>query len=59
MAVGLMRWRQCLLCEELTLFRAEIATDAGRLRTPTNDGLGTRCARETVRMRLSHGVAID
>ncbi len=37
MAVRFMRWLQCLLCEESTLFRAEIATDAGRVRTPTND----------------------
>jgi len=32
MAVRFMRWLQCLLCEESTLFRAEIATDAGRVR---------------------------
>ena len=29
MAVWFMRRLQCLPCEEFTLFRAEIATDAG------------------------------
>jgi hypothetical protein len=46
MAVWFMRRLQCLLCEESTLFHAEIAPDAGSLRTPTNDcrnnGLRTR-----------------
>jgi hypothetical protein len=37
MAVWFMRRLQWLLCEESTLFRAEIATDAGSPRTPTND----------------------
>jgi hypothetical protein len=37
MAVGFKRWLRCLLCEEFALLRAEIATDAGRVGTPTND----------------------
>ena len=39
MAVWFMRRLQCLLCEESTLFHAEIATDAGGLRTPANDNV--------------------
>jgi hypothetical protein len=32
-----MRGLQELLCEEFTLFHAEVATDIGRVGTPTND----------------------
>ena len=37
MAVWSMRWLNCLLCEQSALFQVEIATDARRLGTPTND----------------------
>jgi hypothetical protein len=37
MAVGFTRWLQCLLCEEFTLSRAELATDEGSAETPAND----------------------
>ena len=37
MAVWIMPRLQCLLCEEFTLSRAELATDAGIAGTPTND----------------------
>ena len=58
MAVWFMRRLQCLLCEESTLFHAEIATDAGSLRTPTND-----CRNNVLRTRerayaLNHGGTI-
>ena len=46
MAVWFMRQLQCLLCEEAFLFHAEIATDAGSLRTPTND-----CRNNVLRAR--------
>jgi hypothetical protein len=51
MAVWFMRRLQCLFCEEFTLSRAEIATDAGSVETPTNDVETTCCARGNVRMR--------
>jgi hypothetical protein len=59
MAVWFMRWLQCPLCEEFTLSRAEIATDAGRPGTQTND-----CRNNVLRARerahaLNHGGAID
>jgi hypothetical protein len=59
MAVWFMRRLQCLLCEESTLFHAEIATDARSLRTPTND-----CRNNVLRTRgrayaLNHGGTID
>ena len=58
MAVWFMRRLQCLLCEEPTLFHAEIATDAGGLRTPAND-----CRNNVLRTRersyaLNHGGTI-
>jgi hypothetical protein len=37
MAVGFMCWLQCLLCEQSTLSRAAIATDAGSEGKPPND----------------------
>ena len=47
MAVWFMRRLQCLLYEESTLFHAEIATDAGSPRTPTNDcRSNVLCTRE-------------
>ena len=36
MAVWIMPRLQCLLCEEFTLSRAELATDAGSAETPAN-----------------------
>ena len=58
MAVWFMRRLQCLLCEESSLFQAEIATEAGSLRTPTND-----CRNNVFRTRerayaLNHGGTI-
>jgi hypothetical protein len=46
-----MCWLQSLLCEELALFHAEIATGAGRLGTRQMIVETTCCAREDVRMR--------
>ena len=37
MAVWIMPRLQCLLCEELTLSPAELATDAGSAETSAND----------------------
>jgi hypothetical protein len=37
MAVWITPWLQCLLCEEFTLSRAELATDAGSAETPANN----------------------
>jgi hypothetical protein len=37
MAVWIMPRLQCLLCEEFTLSRTELATDAGSAETPAND----------------------
>jgi hypothetical protein len=52
MAVWFMRRLQCLLCEESTLFHAEIATDAGSLREHQQTTVETTCcARENARMR--------
>jgi hypothetical protein len=46
MAVWFMRRLQCPLCEESTLFHAEIAIDAGSLRTPPTD-----CRNNVLRTR--------
>jgi hypothetical protein len=51
MAVWFMRWPQCPLCDEFTLFHAEIATGAARLGTPTMIVETTCCARENARVR--------
>jgi len=37
MAVWIIPRLQCLLCEEFTLSRAELASDPGSAETPTND----------------------
>jgi len=37
MALALMRWPQCLLCEEFTLSHVEIAADATRPGTSIDD----------------------
>ena len=50
MAVWFMRRLQSLLCEEPTLFHAEIATGAGSLRTQTNDCRNNVLAREDARV---------
>jgi hypothetical protein len=51
MTVWSMRWLQCPLREEFTLLRAEIATDTGRVGTPTNDRRDNTCAGENARKR--------
>jgi hypothetical protein len=59
MAVWFMRRLQCLLCEEFTLFRADIATDAGSLGTPTNDRRDSVLRTRERAHALNHGGAID
>jgi hypothetical protein len=51
MAVWFMRWPQCLLCDEFTLFDAEIASGAGRLEYQQMIVETTCCARENARVR--------
>ena len=51
MAVWFIRRLQCLFCEEFTLSRAEIATNAAGVETPTMIVETTRCPRGSVRMR--------
>lgn len=59
MAVWFMRWLQYPLCEEFTLFPAEIATDAGRLGTPTNDRRNNVLRTRGRARALNHGGAIN
>ena len=59
MAVWFMRWLQCLLSEEFTLFRAEIAADAGRVGTPTNDRRDNVLRTRKRAHALNHGGAMD
>ncbi|MGY8677853.1 hypothetical protein Q2941_08530 [Bradyrhizobium sp. UFLA05-153] len=49
MTVWSKRWLHCPLCEEFTLLRAKIATDTGRVETPTNDCRDNACARDNAR----------
>jgi hypothetical protein len=58
MAVGFMRWPQCLLREEFTLFRAESATDAGIAGTPTKDRRVNVLRTRERTHALNHGGAI-
>jgi len=58
MAVWFMRWLQCLLCEESSLFHVEIATDAGRAETPTNDRRDNVLRTRELAHALNHGGAI-
>jgi len=58
MAVWFMRWLQCLLCEESSLFHVEIATDAGRVETPTNDRRDNVLRTRELAHALNHGGAI-
>jgi hypothetical protein len=58
MAVWFMRWLQCLHCDELTLFSAEIATDAGRPATPTNDRRNNVLRTRERSHALNHGGAM-
>jgi hypothetical protein len=58
MAVWFMRRLQSLLCEQSSLFHAEMAPDAGSSRTPIND-----CRNNVLRTRaraqaLKHGGTI-
>ena len=59
MAVWFMRQLQCLLCEEFTLFRADVATGAGRLGTLTNDRRDNALHARERAHALNHGGAID
>ena len=58
MAVWFMRWPQCLLCDEFTLFHAEIAAGAGRLGIPTNHRRNNVLRTRERARPLSHGGAI-
>ena len=51
MAVCFMRWLQCLLCEEFTLFRAESPPALEEWKHQQMIVETTCCARENVRMR--------
>jgi hypothetical protein len=59
MAVGFMRRLQCLLCQQFTLSRAEIAADAGRLATPRNDRRDNVLRMRERAHALTEGGAID
>jgi hypothetical protein len=59
MAVWFMRWLQCLLCEEFTLFRAEIATDAEEWEHQQNDRRDNVLRIRECAHALNHGGAID
>ena len=56
MAVWLMCWLHCLLCEESTLFHVEIATDAEQWEHQQMIVETTCCARENAHA-LNHGGA--
>jgi hypothetical protein len=58
MAVWFMRRLQCLLCEEFTLSRAAIATDAGSVGTPANDRRDNVPRTQERAHALNHGGAI-
>jgi hypothetical protein len=59
MAVWLMRRLQCLPCEAITLFRAEIPTDAGSAEQPTNDRRNNVLRTRKRARALNRGGAID
>jgi hypothetical protein len=59
MAVWFIRRLQCLFCEESTVSRAEIATDAGAVETPTNDRRDNVLRTRERAHALHHGGAID
>ena len=59
MAVWFMRWLPCLPCEEFTPFHAEIAIDARRLGTPTNDRRNNVLRTRERAHALNYGGAID
>jgi hypothetical protein len=59
MAVWFVRRLQCLFCEEFILSRAEIATDAGSVETPTNDRRYHVLRTRERGYALNHGGAID
>jgi len=75
MAIWFMRWLQRadtiqtadgiaitiapLLCDKLTLFRAEVATGAGRVGTPANDRRDNVLRTRERARALNHGGAID
>jgi hypothetical protein len=58
MAVWFMRWLQCLLCEESSLYHVEIANDAGRVETPTTDPRNNVLRARQHAHALNHGGAI-
>jgi len=57
-AVWFMRWLQCPLCEEFTLFHVEFAADAGSAGTPTNDRRDDVLRTRERAHALNHGGAI-
>jgi len=59
MTVWFMHRLQFLLCEEFTLLRAEIATDAGRVGTPKNDRRDNVLRRRERAHALDYGDAMD
>jgi hypothetical protein len=59
MAVWFMRRLQCLPCEQFTLLHTEIATAAGRVRTPTNDRRNNVLRTRERAHALKHGGATD
>jgi hypothetical protein len=59
MAIRFMRRLQCLLCEEFTLFHAEIATSAGTAGTPTNRRQDNVLRTRERAQALNHGGTMD
>ena len=59
MAVWLIRRLQWLFCEEFILSRAEIATDAGSVETPTNDRRDNVLRTRERAHALNHGGVTD
>jgi hypothetical protein len=53
-----MRWLQYLLCEEFTLFHAEIATFVGSVGTPTDDRRDNQLRTRERAHALNRGGAI-
>jgi hypothetical protein len=58
MALALMRWPQCLLCEEFTLSHVEIAADAARPGKSINDRRHNVLRTRERARALNHGGAI-
>jgi hypothetical protein len=58
MALALMRWPQCLLCEQFTLSRVEITADAARPGKSINDRRDNVLRTREHAHALNHGGAI-